>query len=525
MLQFKRLFIPQHWKGKRLLSQKRMGISIEQDGIKTALLTFGRKQINVDALEHYDYPAGVEVNQATPALLANIAAQIPSKTEIQVFFPAEKVITKTVTVPLLDEQKIRLIIDYEVEASIPFPIEEAIIDFVILSQSEVKQTSTLLVVAARSEEVKAHLDLFIKAGIEPSCMGVNIGALVDFQHAFMPSSSHPSLLIEYTRQAIQLGIVSPQKNITFTRYIRFAKQQTITLEQSASLITQEVTKTIKAYELRNQSTLALSHISVVGGEKTALKPLYDALEKVFEVPILPFITKEVFEKLPLQSKQVLLSEKTIVTHLYAITAACMQEYRPAFNLRQKHLALSPVPDLQKNLLVSILLMCSLLGIFAGYAYYDTTTISRLTGQKEKREIRKLERLIPPLKKKRLQSLAPLVKHAQTYVKEQEELWAPFSKERVKTLEILQELTLLINRKKYDVSIDRVIITSDEQSPFPIEVQGSFRSPTGSEHFKYFDELVKDIKNAHHLGLAQEPDPTRSENGITFIMYFKPLKEG
>lgn len=161
----KELFFPRTLGGKPLFAEQIVGISIDGLTVQVTRILQKRSGAVIQAAEEHTINDGDPKTyyQRLSTALKRIASTIKPKTEVRVTFPSEKVITKEISVPFLEREKIRMVVEYEVEPVIPFELENAVIDFVIVSTSEVKQASTILVVAAQLDDVKKFVETFQKA--------------------------------------------------------------------------------------------------------------------------------------------------------------------------------------------------------------------------------------------------------------------------------------------------------------------------------------------------------------------------
>ncbi len=78
---------------------------------------------------------------------------------------------RSVSMPAVGEEEMKGILDYEVERHIPFPPEGAQYDFQVLERDAEK--ATLLLAAARKDEISRYLGLLEEAGIKPTALGVS----------------------------------------------------------------------------------------------------------------------------------------------------------------------------------------------------------------------------------------------------------------------------------------------------------------------------------------------------------------
>ena len=61
------------------------------------------------------------------------------------------VIFKDLTLQLSDPDKIRMVLDYEIEPMLPFSIHDATIDFIVTKTQKDPQQTTVLVAAIRNQ--------------------------------------------------------------------------------------------------------------------------------------------------------------------------------------------------------------------------------------------------------------------------------------------------------------------------------------------------------------------------------------
>ena len=104
--------------------------------------------------------------------LTAILSRLPVRPAlVTVGLPRSLVTMRLVTMPAVGEEELKGILDYEVERHVPFPPEEAAFDFQVLEKDAEK--ATLLLAAARKDEVGRYLELLGEAGITPTALGVS----------------------------------------------------------------------------------------------------------------------------------------------------------------------------------------------------------------------------------------------------------------------------------------------------------------------------------------------------------------
>ncbi len=95
--------------------------------------------------------------------------------------PRYAVIIKDVFFPSKDPQEIKNMIQFEIEKQIPFPIEKAVSDYLIINNNifnEEGQTQTeVCLIATKNETINRHLEILKAARLEPNVVSVSSLAL------------------------------------------------------------------------------------------------------------------------------------------------------------------------------------------------------------------------------------------------------------------------------------------------------------------------------------------------------------
>ncbi|MDE2485070.1 MAG: pilus assembly protein PilM [candidate division NC10 bacterium] len=104
--------------------------------------------------------------------LAQLVNRLPKRpTFVTVGLPRRLVTMRTVSMPAVGEEELKGILEYEVERHIPFPSEEAQYDFQVLERDA--ENATVLLAAARKEEIGRYLTFLEEARIKPTALGVS----------------------------------------------------------------------------------------------------------------------------------------------------------------------------------------------------------------------------------------------------------------------------------------------------------------------------------------------------------------
>lgn len=196
-----------------------LGIDIRGGLLCHALLSkaFGRVQLldwGIEELpaEEKDRP------EVLKEKLAGLSARLPKRPAfVTVGLPRRFVTMRSVSMPAVGEEELQGILDYEVERHVPFPPEEAQYDFQVLERNAEK--ATVLLAAARKEEVGRYLALLQEAGITPTAVGVSTVASLNALLYNQGRGAEPvTALIDLRDGEAELG-VARQGVLQYSRYL------------------------------------------------------------------------------------------------------------------------------------------------------------------------------------------------------------------------------------------------------------------------------------------------------------------
>lgn len=518
------LFFPRTIKNKLLFAENIVGISIDGLTISMAHIHCSRNSQKIIALEQFAINSGdpKTYNQRLGAALKKIPSSLPKRPTIRVNYPSSKVVLKQITVPFLETEKIRMVVEYEIESSIPFSLEHALIDFIILEQSEVKESSVILVAAAQLEEVKKYTDLFIKAGMEPHAITIDMFGCADLFNRIpaYEKMNGDSALIDIGSTSTRITLLS-KKNLVTARTINLGNTAN---DDDYTKLFEEISFTLNSFDVKREEPLSIKHLFYIGN--TELFDHFAAYSKEsLHLECHQFATEKIADAPGVKVKAT--AKPSWLAYTRALGIALPSSRTNEFTLRRKEIAYPIKPMMSRQIFTAVGLLILLFGALGTKGYLDVRELNQRIERHKKQEVQRMRKLLPaghPGKKKA--GIKQLIRATEEYVQEQEEIWAPFSQQRLRPTETLQELCMIFNRKKYDLTIDEVLISGEENEAHPIEVRGLFRSKTGADHFKYFSDLEADIKASPLFVLTEEVDPTPTENGngIEFTVRFKQKEE-
>lgn len=200
----KDVFVPSKIKNYYLFAKRVLAFEINAVYVRATLISFSKKSVTLEnsmTIFLKDQNSVSVVNA-----IKKIASQIGSYDEVVTSLTSSALVFKELTLPFVGREKVAMVVSYEVEALLPFTLDEVDIDFIITHEDVSQNSSTVLVAAARKSDVQQHIHYFEKAGIEVAIMTVDMFALYDFyKHAmYIPQSDTSQVLVDFAVDAIRV---------------------------------------------------------------------------------------------------------------------------------------------------------------------------------------------------------------------------------------------------------------------------------------------------------------------------------
>ena len=559
----KKIFLPEFFKQKRVYSQTILGFYIEDSNISCIKVVSGKSQNIVKKVITEKIPTNnkKEYNHEASLVVKKIIQDMGDYDQVYISIPASKIVFKEIDIPFLDTDKIRMILDYEIEDKLPFSIQDSVVDFIITKQFVEEKKSQILAGAVRNQDIENILNIYQQADVEPTKITIDLFSIYSlFQQIpeyknIKNSSTIIDLGSSSTRIALlqdghlKLTRVIPQGINTIAKNVAEQTNESIEIIKekikkfgfsTESAENQEYNKAIQKYAISffhdiqftlNSFTLKLNLNKAISkilftGSYSKTKNLTSFCKNLLQIPCETFDCEKIFSNSSFTNKT-----KTKIDdwnqYMVALGTAVPSIETSSFNLRRKIFESKFTSLVSKQLITAIGLVTI---IFITLIIHGSIQINKLSNQInkiEKTETTKILKIFP--KKIRLPkkiAFKSLINKADRLISEKLEMWGPFEKQQVKPLLILQELTNIIDKKRFDITMESVSILEEDEKA-KIEIEGFLRSKTGSSHFACFGELVKRFEDSKVLELwdaREEIDARQVEDKGVIITAKLKLKE-
>src|SRR6056297_3520711 len=135
-------------------------------------------QVTSYAIEELDPVAENRFDEVNRALETILNENNLKGYTVLTVFPMDKLITRNLSFPFKNPEKIREVLPFEAEDLIPFPVEDMIIDFQEI-QALSSDEATILFTAARKDSIREILEVFNRHDLSPVRMGIEANSLFE----------------------------------------------------------------------------------------------------------------------------------------------------------------------------------------------------------------------------------------------------------------------------------------------------------------------------------------------------------
>lgn len=491
----KNILIPEKIGNYYLFSQNFIGIDIGKTAINLAKITVSGTAITIgkcwyESIESNKKPYDERVIQA----LKKIKKTLP-KTGIKSAISSSHVVFKTLKLPFLNHDKIKMVLKFEVEPLLPFSIQDAVIDFIITKQYAEQKTSEILVAAIQQKYIAEHLALFQAADIDPEIITVDMFALYGLYTQIPSYQNHKgiSILMDLGIQSTRIAAIN-NHHLNMIRSLpqglfSVAKDMSKSIEESS----QHAIEQIMRFGLTHsdplfQKTLKDALTSFLNKIQFALGSLANSQE-INRILILGTgseingivrlitdqlgITCEQFDTAKLiENKDYTIKSAHTINPLsvMSIATAIPTPITQDFNLRVDEFAPKDESLLLKQVITAIVLIVTIIGSITIHLYRQKKALEKEIRLSQGETLEMLNERFPTLAEDE-DDLEVIMDAAQTELKQEEEMWYAFTRQsRTSFLEYLLELTSRINKQELGFIPESITIVDGQEGSITLKAR-------------------------------------------------------
>ncbi len=510
------VLIPKKVGSYYLVKQRILGFDIGKTTIHVTQLLLHGKKVTLE--KFIDQPLELEATapyaERVSKTIATILTKVDRYDALRTSISSSIAIFKELTLPFSDPEKISMVINYEIEPFLPFPINQTIIDFIITQSNPAQQSSVILAAAVKKEHIAEHISYFEQAGVSPTTITVDLFdlyglykcipkykdatgnyALIDIgfnvtRIAFIVDGKLTLVrtlakgLLQWAKQVAQKNSIN--SNDALEKIIRFGFNHNNdqpfndAIKEALSSFLNEIKFTLDSFTAQTKTENKIKEILLLGqGSDIANLPqfftqqlgitcnLFDSNELLKT----DFITLKSGNRIPQSS-------------ILSLSTALITPTVENFNLRRHEFSIVDSGLFYRQLFTALSLIVL---TFAGILFYTYWQLGTLKKALKNYEIA----IVSTLKHRGLttaKSLTEALKKSEEKVKQEETIWFAFSSQtRFSFLKYLQDLTAAIDREATGLNLKKLSITEE---PRNIILDGEVRD------FDALKILEKELKRSN-----------------------------
>lgn len=497
----KNIFLPEQINGYFLFAKRVVSISIFPAFINATQLYIKGNSYTVEKClqEQIETNSSLTLPERTINALKRIKSQLDSVDEVHSVVSSNSIVFKKLKVPFVDYEKIKLILYFEAEPLLPFPLKDAIIDFIIIRQIPEENSSEILVVATQKKNIAELVDTFKQADIKLDLVTVDIISLynlylqipnykkqegnvvllgLDMNATHIGHLYHNQLR---TIRTLNKGLSSIIKTVSdslklpyfnvMDHFIRFgithSSQPEITdaLKKVADELLQEIRFTLSSFTTQTVKDESISTILLFGDGAT-ISHFASYVNANLGIFTSVFTIQELID-----SKKIIIPSRllpTINTQVINIGTVMPNQLAatPPLNLLKDEFSPPTSHLLLKQLIALLLIFVASLALLFTYSVLETEKVKTALANNTTEAVEYLKQQFPNKididqedKESAVTELSDVVDEAEKALKSEEQTWIAFSgRSRISFLHYILELTNLIDKKGLGFEIEELSIT-------------------------------------------------------------------
>ena len=462
------IFVPQTFKGNTLLPLKTIAITFEPGSvIATATI---QKGASFTVAQTATVSLASDKQSDIVQAIKDVIKQIGSYDKLVATLSSSFVTFKELSFPFLDEEKIRMVLPFEIEALLPFDTSQACIDFIVTKQDTKEKQSDIMVAAVQKKYIQELSHLFEQADLELSSITTDVMSLYGLYKRRTADQQGNSAFIELgTTESKVAFFVDGQ-----LKYIRTV-QEPFEKGKPNESFWKKTMFTLQSFKADTARGDSLKKILLFGD---MWKDIIMTAEEKFDAPCQYFDMKRFATEASLTfSKNVMMPSVSLL----GLAAALPLPKGQIFSLREPTLNRQESTLFAQQIIVGAVLIVGLLGLAGGSTFYTIRTLSLEKERSEKEILQTLKKQFPSLKKNA--SLSSALDEAHRTVRKEENIWSSLSQQtRQSFLRYLSVLSTNIEREVLGLNLKKLVITKNT-----ITLEGNVRN------FEAIDQFEQQLK--------------------------------
>ncbi len=547
MISIRKLIFPSIISGRRVISERFLGICIGETFIKGTVTKLSgskkiiEKLIEVDFQDKtiLDFDGTVDQTLLCDGL-EKVYKQAGSVDKIIVSLPANMFVFKELDMPFSEHEKIKMVLPFEAEPLLPFSIESSAIDFIKAPGINTGPCKIMLC-ATENNILNGVSQALSKAKIKPDNITIDLISLTDLctQTENRAIADPNYVIISLSEKWTKIGFVD-QGLLRFVKNIQFGSSDIILkvsqlaeidYEQAKAMVQAEIENpeletqqniyksidatlsdlvkkikfSIQSFNSKAENPLGLEKI-IFFEEKISIPSLLTLCQQKLNIPCQRFSVEKLVNQKNIENRACYKST-SIYWNLISTADSMISPELELFNLGQKVFS-SPKKEFFKYQMIASFIIVASIALYISLA---GSLRSRSLGESITNIERSIQKKISTnlvakgsVQPKRINQ-KKMIENAFKYFDELDNSWKLHGDQDLKPLEILLDLTRLLDKNKFDVEVEEVKLFYEESKKM-LNLSGNFKTDTGKDSFKNLISNLGKWKKISNLKVKEEQTP-------------------
>jgi len=156
------------------MSRKVLGIDIRKESVSAVLVKTSLRESRIDTHAYIPIPDSEEDPDSIKTALEALTTEIdPVGCDCVVSISADHFSYRILKVPFKDAKKIRMVLPFELEPTVPFPIDDLVVDFITLESDRQGDQTDLIAVAVPKSELNPYIETLAGIKIDPEMVTIS----------------------------------------------------------------------------------------------------------------------------------------------------------------------------------------------------------------------------------------------------------------------------------------------------------------------------------------------------------------
>lgn len=502
------ILLPEKIGSYSLFGKRVVGVEITKTHVYATVVYFKGSAIVIEQsleapIEQHNGDSAVV---RTGAALKKIFALAGKYHEIRFAVSSTQIIFKTMQLPFDEIDKIKKVIDFEVEPLLPFSITDAVIDFIITKANPAQHSCEVLIAAVQKPYIAQQLELFTQIGAAPDVISIDLFELYGLYTQIGHEHKGNAALIEICNDSTKMIFISDGQlrfirtlpiNLDFTKkttderssterspferspferspFAQPSAAQPSVAQPSTDQPGVEVTEQPEAPSepFANAKTFADSLLFTLQsfttqahlgtepptiyllGSGATVPGLLPWLQHTLNMPVALFNPTRITENPHITLKA---GSQIPVANTISMAVAISSPTTEHLNIRQKEFAPNTERLLLKQLICGLLLLLSIFAALMTHSFLQKRALHKELTASKAETAALLSQWFPTIDKG---AIDDMLEEAETETKKDERTWFAFARSaNTSLLNLLLELTK-INREGPGLVVEKIIIDQE-----------------------------------------------------------------